>query len=187
MNSKNLMKFVLPIVLILLFLAVSYFYTFAQLSSKYSDIKKYDDETISAQSNLTALEKTKTLLDKSKSTLADAKVAVADDKDSPNIIAELERLAARYGAIIPSVQISDVATSASKSKSLASVGNGLITPVTVSFMISGSADNMKAFVETLENDLKIFNIKSMVVSSSTSGLTLSIQAEIYKSASTATK
>ncbi len=185
MNTKSIMKNGLPISLILIFFFVSYFYTYPQLSSKYSDIKKYEDEAISGQSNLTSLEKTKTLLDQSKATLADAKVAVADDKDSPNIIAELERLAARYGAIVPSVQINENVSA--KAKSASTVGSGLISPVTVSFMVSGSADNMQNFVKTLENDLKIFNIKSMVVSNSVNGVTLSIQAEAYKSVSSDNK
>jgi len=185
MNIKNIKKYGLPVALIFLFFLISYFYTYPQLVAKNSLIKKYDDEAIAGQSTLTSLEKTKTLLEKSQANLMDAKVAVADDKDSPNILAELERLAARYGAIIPSVQINDAATSAKVKGNSAS--SGIISPVLVSFMISGSADNMKSFVKALENDLKIFNIKSMVVSNSSGGVTLSIQAETYKSASATTK
>ena len=177
MKNNKLIVYSIPALLILILFCFSYFYTYPKIVTNNKLSRQYDDETISANSKIQSIGQTETLLTDAKDLIAAANVAVADDKDTPNVIAELEKIASRYGSVIPSVEITDGGASVARSAGSLSNSN----TVSVSFTVSGSVDNMEGFVKTLENDLKIFNIKSLVVSSSSQGVSLSIQAETYKS------
>jgi len=113
--------------------------------------------------------KAKETLDGAKSTVEDLKVAIPEDKDIPNLISELEKIASAYGTYIPSIQITDSGS----------------TTMTVAFSITGSITGMGKFIKDLENDLKVFNLKSITATPAAEGMQLSLQIETYKIAAKA--
>lgn len=129
---------------------------------------KVEAEVKAAKDKLESLRVAKRSLDNLGTIVDQMFIAIPDQKDDPNIIAELEVIAAKHNTFIPSIQVSD-------SQNLKS------NAVTISFSVSGGFADMQAFITSLENNLKFFSIKSLAISSNNDGLlNLSFQVEAYK-------
>jgi Tfp pilus assembly protein PilO len=92
------------------------------------------------------------------------KIAIPEDKDMANLITEIEAIAKSQGMFIPSPSITD----------------GADNTVSIAFGISGSLADIEKFMETIQSDLRFFNIKSISMSSSNDVINMSMSIEAYK-------
>jgi Tfp pilus assembly protein PilO len=108
-------------------------------------------------------------------------VAVPGDKDSPNLITELEAMALKYKIIIPAIQIADGSKAAASATSATESASA--NAVSVSIAINGSFENLNAFVASIEKDIRFMNIKSLSITSNEEDpnkMSLTLQIEAYK-------
>lgn len=128
-------------------------------------------EVRAAKDKLESLKVAKTSLDNLGSIVDQIFIAIPDQKDDPNIISELEKIASKHNTYIPSIQIDDSTTGSSA--------------VSVSFSVAGTFADTQAFIASIENNLKFFSIKSLAISSGSDGIiSQSFQVEAYKQTDT---
>ncbi|MFA5927228.1 MAG: type 4a pilus biogenesis protein PilO [Patescibacteria group bacterium] len=93
-------------------------------------------------------------------------LSVPADTDMPNLITELEALAIKNEASLPSLQISDDTSAGST--------------IGIVFNIKGDFEKLSKFISSIENDIRYMNIKTFSVSSNDDDLTLSLEVDAYK-------
>lgn len=131
-------------------------------------LAKAELETDSAYARLTSLQEAKTDLYELGEIVDKIFVAIPGDKDEANLIAELEATAAKYGIVIPSIQISDENATLSTNA------------IPVAFAISGTFEGVSQFISSLEKDIRFTDIKSITLSNADSTMSLSIQMNVFK-------
>jgi len=171
----------------------SFVYTWKFIIPQYSENKaksaQFDTDIASANKKLESLKKAQTTLTQLGDIPTQLSVSVPEDKDLPNLITELEAVAAKYNKILPTISVSDGAASsavAGASTSTSASGNA----VTISIAIPGSFEDINGFIADLEKDVRFMNIKSVSISSSTdtggaSTMSVALQIEAYKRGVTA--
>lgn len=183
-NNNNLISAVFTVIVV----AASFYFSYSMIIPKYKEknlqLKQAEADIKVAQAKKDALNKAKVSLN-NLGDLPDAlSVSIPGDKDTPNLITELEAIGAKYQIIIPAISISDSA----KSGSAATAGAGAATDsnvVGVSISVRSSYDSLKAFMADLEKDIRFTNIKTVTVTAPASGsedknYTFSIQMNVYK-------
>lgn len=184
LKTKNDVSLYYIIGLALIAVAGIYFtwkYIMPQYALNKQKLGSYEAEIQSAETTFASFSIAKQNYEQAKPTVDDVFVAMPADNDVPNLISELEKIAQRYGTYLPSIQISDGTSNASRTSATTSTASTSgSNAVNVAFSVNGSVDSMQGFVRALENDLKIFNIKSMNVTYTAGSLSLSLQMETYK-------
>lgn len=146
-----------------------------------------------AQSNVEQADSYLQDLIRSKSSIAELgdlpsllSLAIPGDKDTPNLITELEAVAAKHKMVIPSIQVSDSATDEASDTASSNT-------VDVNFTVQGSFTDVSAFVAAIEGDIRYMNIQSITMTSiegssgnSSGSVSLSLQLQAYKRASAET-
>lgn len=154
-----------------------------------------DTEISSASLKLDSLKKAQTSLTQLGDIPTQLSVAVPADKDMPNLITELEAIAAKYKMILPTISVSDGSSSAASTSSLGSATPASSTApantVSVSIAVPGSFEAFTGLISDLEKDVRFMNIKSVSISSTTDEkgatiMSLSLQMEAYKRGAAAT-
>lgn len=171
----------------------SLFYTYKYILPQYqknqSDIAKVDKEISAAKIKYDSLQSTKNSLDQLGDIVDKLFIAVPEDKDTPNLITELEVMAAKYKMVIPSIQIADsttAGTAAAVPTGTASTLSTGINPVSVSFALTGDFTQLSQFLAQLEKDIRFTNVKSITLASSEGNdMSFSVQVEVYKRTATA--
>lgn len=171
----------------------SLFYVWKFILPEYQktqgEIAQADKEISAGKLKLDSLQSTKVGLDGLGDLVDRLFLAVPEDKDTPNLITELEAIAAKSKMYLPSIQISDVAasststpadTSATATATQTAVSG--LNPIGISLSVSGNFSQLNQFLTDLEKDIRFTNIKSTTLSSSDDGMSLSVQIEVYKRA-----
>ncbi|MCL5410321.1 MAG: type 4a pilus biogenesis protein PilO [Patescibacteria group bacterium] len=167
----------------------SLFYTWKFILPSFQktqgEIAQTNEEITAAKAKLDSLQSTKTSLDQLGDLVNKLFIAVPEDKDSPNLITELEAMAAKSKLIIPSIQISDSGSTAASTTTAATTGGTASTSnsgaIGVSFSITGDFAQLNQFLVALEKDIRFTNVKSLTLAEGKDGgLTCSIQVEVYK-------
>ena len=150
-----------------------------------------DIDIKNSSNKLDSLKTTQSSLNKLGDLVNKMLVAVPNDKDSANLITELEAIANTYTVTIPSIQITDKG-----SESNTITGSTGETPVSrnqvaISFSAYGSYLNLVSFIGSIEKDIRFMNIDSYSLTSSSDQkgesdeiMTLSIQITAYKHVNT---
>lgn len=111
-------------------------------------------------------------------------VSVSEDSDEPNIISELESIALKNGLVLPSIAISAGAEAPASSEDgqMADATSG--QPIGVSVSVTGTYDQLSAFVAALEKSVKFMNIQSLNygVSEEDGSISLSMLINAYSRA-----
>lgn len=119
-------------------------------------------EINSAESKINSIESARSQLSGIADTINQLLVSIPADKDEPNLISELEVIGAKHGMAIPAINISGTASDETASNQvLSSIAAG--TPVSVSFSVAGSFENISAFTESLEKSIKFMHINSVTM------------------------
>jgi Tfp pilus assembly protein PilO len=170
----------------------SFIYSWKFLVPKYNtqkaEIKVVEDELKMATNKLESIKTTKVTLESLKPITNQLFIAVPGDKDSPNLITELEALALKNKIVIPSIQIAEgsIANSGGETATASSGANA----VSISFAVSGSFENLNSLIVSIEKDIRFMNIKSFSFSANekdSNQMSLTLQIEAYRrSASAAT-
>jgi len=124
-----------------------------------ADLKASEKKLASVSKNATVLSTTE-----AQDLVNMLKIAIPEDKDMANLITEIEAIAKSQGMFIPSPSITD----------------GADNTVSISFGISGSLTEIEKFMETVQSDLRFFNIKSISMSNSNDVINMSMSIEAYK-------
>lgn len=166
---------VIAVLISIAFFLVSWLWLLPQYKQNEADFAKVDYEVTAAKDKLDSLKSAQSTLNDLGGTLDSMFVAIPKDQDSGNVITTLEAIAVANKTYIPSFQITD---------SGASALGGSVKPVTsgtvsVVFSTSGTFEGLNAFVKSIESNLKIFNIKSLTVSSGDKGMNMTVQLDAY--------
>jgi len=167
------------IVLAMIAVIGCFYYSYTNLIPKYRN-HKADFDLV--QTEIKAIDDKITSLQNSKQTLLDLGdivdkmlIAVPNDKDSANLITEIEALAIKHKVYIPSIQISDPDSTDSTDQS---------NKIAVAFSASGSFSDTHQFIQSIEHDLRFMTIKNLTISASGNDVSLSVQIETYKRTNT---
>jgi len=183
-------------VILLLFLTVgAFYYSWKYIVPSYGENRaksaSLDTDIANATKKLDSLKKAQTSLTQLGDIPTQLSVAVPEDKDMPNLITELEAVAAKYGMILPTISVSNGSTATTSGTAVAPVASSSDTSgnsgntITVAIASPGSFENITGLIAALEKDIRFMNIKSVTISSSegkagTTGLTVALQIEAYK-------
>jgi len=149
------------------------------------EIARVDNEISAGKIKLDSLQSTKVGLDNLGELVDRLFLAVPEDKDAPNLITELEAIAAKSKMYLPSIQISDGAISSASADTAVSTTtqtNSALNPISISLSVSGNFDQLNQFLTDLEKDIRFTNVKSLTLSSGNEAMSLSVQMEVYKRA-----
>ena len=169
----------------------SLFYVWKFILPEYQktqgEIAQAEDEISAGKLKLDSLQSTKVGLDSLGDLVDRLFIAVPEDKDTPNLITELEAIATKNKMYIPSIQISDAAassasTSADASATTTQTATSGLNPISISLSVTGDFGQLNQFLTDLEKDVRFTNVKSVTLSSSDEGMSLSVQMEVYKRA-----
>lgn len=154
-----------------------------QYQENQSSLDQADNETRAAKLKLESLKTAKTSLDQLGDIVNQMFIAIPEDKDTPNLITELEAVAAKQNIVLPSIQISD-----SLSGSATAIANGEVSSsnaISVSLSVEGSFQDLHNFIAALEKDIRFMNITSVSLTkaSETGNMSLSIELEVYQRSS----
>jgi Tfp pilus assembly protein PilO len=171
----------------------SLFYSWKFILPEYqktqTEISQADGEISAAKLKLDSLSTTKNNLDQLGDLVNKLFIAVPEDKDTPNILTEFEAIGVKNKLSIPSIQISDggTGTNAGATGAVAPTSS-VVNPISVSFSVNGSFDQLSQFLTAIEKDIRFSSVKSLSYALGEEGsLSLSVQVEVYKrSAATVT-
>lgn len=159
-NNKMLSNALAVILTVVVFLVV-----WKVLLPSYSDNKtkqsKLSSEVSDAQAEILSIENAKSDLSSITNTINQLLVAIPSDRDEPNLISELEAIAAKNTLVLPSIDISKDSGGTGETAS-AVVTTGI--PLSVSFSVTGPFANIGTFTESLEKSIKYMKIKSITMS-----------------------
>ena len=157
-----------------------FYYSYNSLIPKY---KQHKADSDLVQAEIKAIDNKITSLQNSKQTLLNLGdivdkmlVAIPNDKDSANLITEIEALSIKHNVYIPSIQISDPDSTG--------LDTGQSNKISVAFSASGSFSDTQQFIQSIEHDLRFMTIKNITISASGNDVSLSIQIETYKRTNT---
>ncbi len=174
--------------LAVLIAVASFVYCWKQIIPAYQknqeQVAKVNKEIELSKVKLESLQTTKNSLDQLGDIVNRLFIAIPSDKDTPNLITELEAIAAKSETIIPSIQIASAAAQAPASGAAAATPKNAVS---VSFSVNGTFENLNKMITALEKDIRFTNIKSLTYSVSSDGKTtsLALQFEVYKRESSA--
>lgn len=193
MKKKNNNGIIYAAVTVVLVVA-SFLYTWKSIIPKFSENKaksaQLDIDISSASTKLDSLKKAQTTLTQLGDIPTQLSVSVPADKDMPNLITELEAVAAKYKIVLPTITVTDggAASAASAATTAAptttsSTAAGSIVDIGLS--APGSFENIQAFIADLEKDIRFMNIKSVSITSAkdekgVNVTSVSLQIEAYK-------
>ncbi|MFA4996177.1 MAG: type 4a pilus biogenesis protein PilO [Patescibacteria group bacterium] len=167
----------------------SLFYAWKFILPEYQktqgEIAQADKEISAGEIKLDSLQSTKVGLDSLGDLVDRLFLAVPEDKDTPNLITELEAIATKSKMYIPSIQISDGAASANMGTDTAATTTQAVSglnPISISLSVTGDFGQLNQFLMDLEKDIRFTNVKSVTLSSSDEGMSLAVQMEVYKRA-----
>lgn len=145
-------------------------------------IAKTNKEIELAKAKLESLQKTKTSLDQLGDIVDRLFIAVPADKNTPDLITELEAIATKSETIIPSIQIADSSAPTAGAAPVAGAPVALPNAIAVSFSVNGTYENLNKMITALEKDIRFTNIKSLTFGASDDKKTISlaVQLEVYK-------
>lgn len=103
-------------------------------------------------------------------------VAIPNDSAEPDILSEIEGMALAYKLSIPSIQISPIASATTVTSSDKNSSN----LVGITFTANGDFEGLNKLTKSIENNLKLLTIKSMVISSADTEMSAAIQISAYK-------
>jgi Tfp pilus assembly protein PilO len=127
---------------------------------KQQQIAQGNIDIENAQAKFDSLNKTKVTLGQLGDLVNQMLVAVPSDKDAPNLITELEAIAAKNNTTIPSINIASVSGPTALTVSTTASG---ASSVGVSFAVCGSFDDMHSMMAALENDLRFMDIQNVTL------------------------
>ena len=181
-KSNNIFYGGITVLIVICSFAYCWKFLLPKYVSQKAEIKTVEDELKSATNKLESIKKTRVTLETLKPITSQLFVAVPGDKDSPNLITELEATALKNKLIIPSIQISDGAKAAPTTTAATAPTTGGV--VSISIAVNGSFDNLNAFITLLEKDLRFMNIKTLSITAGEdpSKISLTLQLEAYKRA-----
>lgn len=152
--------------------------------STKKEIANVEAETKAASAKLESLKVAKSSLEQIRPIADQLFIAIPGDKDAPNLITELEAIAAKYQILIPSIQIADSAVGPQAAAQGETAATG--TTVSVSFAINSSFENLNEFIKNIEKDIRFMNVKTLsmtVNEKDTNQISMTMQIEAFKRAS----
>lgn len=162
------------VILIVLAIGVSFYLAWKVIIPKYKEDKtalaRAKSEIEAAQLKIDSLDKAKIDLAELGSVVDQMLIALPKDEDTPNLIAELEALAASHQTVIPSIQITNSAGAAAAANNT----------VEVNFSVNGSFANLSGLITSLEKDIRFMSVQSATLTSSDEQMSLALQLLAYK-------
>lgn len=174
-KSNSSLSGILALIIIIGAFYYSWKYTIPAYQKSQNDIVETQKEIDAGKSKLASLKTVQNDLDQLGTVTDKLFIAIPGDKDTPNLITELEATAAKYSIVLPSIQISD-SISASGAQTTATAGNA----VSVSFAVTGSFEDLNKFLTSLENSIRYSNVKTITFASADKEMSMAIQLEVYK-------
>jgi Tfp pilus assembly protein PilO len=158
---------------------VSFFISWKILVPKYQANKlklaQTENEIIAASSKRDSLTTAKSDIDSLGLVYDKLFVAIPKDNSEPDLISEIEGMAGSYKLSVPSIQISSASGSA-----INSTNKNNQDQISITFTANGDFDGLNKLIKSIENNLKLMNIKAMTLSSGDKNMSLAVQITAYK-------
>ena len=90
-------------------------------------------------------------------------VATPSDKDTPNLITELEALAGNCELLLPSIGISDGSSSAAAASGVPLQSSSASNAISISISVNGTYEQITKMIDLVEKDLRYMNIQTMSI------------------------
>ncbi len=158
----------------------SYMWIIPQLKDNKSKSAIVSSDLGAAEAKLASVSKVSAKLTTLSDTVNSMFIAIPKDNDTENIITLLEQLASSNKIYIPTFQIGEGGQASADPETSVSTSSGNV--VSISFGVTGSLADISSFIAAIESDIKFFNVKSMVMSSSDSVISMTITLDAYKQA-----
>lgn len=156
----------LALLIIFLCFYLSWVLLIPQYKADKSTLAQVKSDVDLAKEKLDSLELAKVSIDELGDLVDKTLIAVPADSDKPNLLAELEALAAKHQIVLPTIQVSDPAT-----------GSNIVG---VAFSVNGSFETISQLISSIEKDIRFMNIKSVSLSASAGAMSASFQIETYR-------
>lgn len=177
-NNKTV-TVALALLLIIGLFVLSWMVFIPNYSTNKTKLNDLNTEIDAAKTKMDSLDSTKAQLTGIDDIVKQLFVAVPNDLDEEDLLPELEAIASINGLVLPSISISVGGAAQTGSSSTSNFTAG--TPLSISLSVSGSFEQLQAFVAGLENSVKFMNIKTLSYTVNEQGKTvgLSLQVEAY--------
>jgi len=140
--------------------------TYSEIQSKRAEKAQYDDALNNSQEILALRD---SLLSKYNSflpgDLARLEKLLPDQINNVHLIIEIDSIASRYGMVIKDVRLVSNETENSSEQQVLEVQTSPFGLASLSFRVTGSYDDYRAFVQDLEKSLRLIDITSVSFSS----------------------
>lgn len=172
MNKEDRSLF-LPLIALLI-AGVVFFVSWRLLMPTITDnqakIKAYNADIALAEAKTQSINDSNKKLASISSLINQLLVAIPGDVDTPDLVAEIEAIAAVNQVDLPSISPPSISE-----QSASSTSGGLATTITV----SGGFVNIYNFINSLENSIRFAKITSLSISSGESGLSGTITFDVF--------
>lgn len=161
-------------------------FTLPSYRTSQQAIAQTEEETDQAKAKLESLKVAQKSIASLGDTVDNVLLSVPKDKDTPNLITELEALAAQYKLLLPSINISDASSAVAGNATALGTTNSS-DAVSVTFgSVESDFTNIHNFIASLEKDVRFMNIEETTITNNpeTGKLSLSVKIKAFKSPDT---
>lgn len=178
-SNNTTVTVALALILIIGLFVLSWMVFIPNYSDNKTQLDSLNSEIDGAKAKMDSLDSSKSQLAGIDDIVKQIFVAVPNDLDEEDLLPELEAIAAKNGLILPSISISIGVAGQSSSSPTSGFTAG--TPLSISFSVNGTFEQLQGFVSGLESSVKFMNIKTMSYSVNDQDKTigLSLQVEAY--------
>lgn len=142
------------------------------VADNQAKIQAYNSDISSAEEKIQSLTEASKKITSITDVVSNILVAIPEDVDTPNLVTEIETIAAVNQVLLPSISPPD-----NTSETAIKSGQGLSTTIS----ISGGFTNIYNFISALESSIRFSKITSLSLSSSDDdALNATITFEVYK-------
>ena len=177
MNKKD-SNLLLPAITLIVAIAgflISYKLLMPAIADNLAKISAYESDIGRAQEKLDSISTTEKSITKISDLVNNLLIAVPDSVNAPDLITEIETIAAQNQVVLPSITPPEDTDSGSNTSASGSSG------LTVNISISGPFQNIYNFISALESSIRFSKITTLTITSSEEGnLGASIAFEVYK-------
>jgi len=174
-KDSNLLLPAITLIVAIAGFLISYKLLMPAIADNLAKISAYESDIGRAQEKLDSISTTEKSITKISDLVNNLLIAVPDSVNAPDLITEIETIAAQNQVVLPSITPPEDTDSGSNTSASGSSG------LTVNISISGPFQNIYNFISALESSIRFSKITTLTITSSEEGnLGASIAFEVYK-------
>ena len=171
-NNTNFFLAVLALVIAVAGIIICRQFLIPSISENLAKISAYNYDIAKVEEKLDSISTAEKSMTKLSDLVNNFLIAVPDSVDAPNLITEIETIAAQNQLALPSL---------APPSGINATSDISVEGMEVSMSVTGSFQNINNFISSLENSIRFLKISGLTITSSNDGsLSASITCEVYK-------